>query len=75
MVSLGMWACRWRELKPMSFGGGNKGKERADPSSSKEAQSAAGDGGEGYEMGSGRGRGRDGAGTYEMVGMAPREPA
>lgn len=71
MVSLGMWACRWRELKPMAFGG-SKGKARAEPSQSKEGAS---DEGEGYEMGAGRGRGRDGAGTYEMVGMAPKEPA
>ena len=21
MVSLGIWACQWRELRPMSFGG------------------------------------------------------
>lgn len=73
MVSLGIWACRWRELQPMSFGG--KGKARAEPTQSKEAQSGAGDDGEGYDMGTGRGRGRDGAGSYEMVGMAPKEPA
>ena len=24
-----MWACRWRELRPIDFGGGGKGKERA----------------------------------------------
>lgn len=74
MVSLGMWACRWRELKPMAFGG-SKGKARTEPSQNKEAQTSAGDEAEGYEMGTGRGRGRDGAGTYEMVGMAPKEPA
>ena len=28
--------------------------------------------GEGFEMGERRGGGRDGAGTYEMVGMAPK---
>lgn len=72
MVSLGMWACRWRELQPMVFGG--KGKAKAEPSQSKEAQTGAGDEGAGYEMGVERGRGRDGAGSYEMVGMAPKEP-
>lgn len=53
MVSLGMWACQWRELQPMAFGG--KGKARAQ------------DEGEGHEMGNLRGAGRDGAGSYEPV--------
>lgn len=22
MISLGIWSCRWRELKPINFGGG-----------------------------------------------------
>lgn len=54
MVSLGMWACQWRELQPMVFGG--KGKERAGQGE-----------GEGHEMGTLRGAGRDGAGRYEGV--------
>lgn len=66
MTALGMWACQWRELKPMSFGG--KGKARADAPNGQPRED-----GEGHVMGSG-GRGRDGAGTYEMVGMAPKEP-
>ena len=74
MVSLGMWACQWRELKPFAFGGsGNsKGKQPAvDTGGGAEAE------GEGFEMGNPAmgGRGRDGASAYEMVGMAPKEPA
>lgn len=69
MVSLGIWACRWRELKPMAFGGtSSKGREKG--------LAEAGNGfvkgeeeGEGHVMGKG-GRGGDGAGAYEMVGMA-----
>jgi len=32
MTFLGIWACRWRELKPIQFGG--KGKTRAAPDAS-----------------------------------------
>ncbi|KAK5172713.1 uncharacterized protein LTR77_002833 [Saxophila tyrrhenica] len=80
MIALGIWACRWRELKPMAFGGqgsNNKGKGKA-PATDDIADGRPPDAeqGEGYEMGGGRGgRGKDGAGSYEMVGMAPREPA
>lgn len=41
MTSLGIWACRWRELKPIQFGG--KAKTRTAPDASS---STAGD----YEM-------------------------
>lgn len=78
MIALGIWACQWRELKPMAFGGhggGNKGKgkERATDGASN-GRLADADQGEGFAMGSGKGKGRDGAGSYEMVGMAPKEP-
>lgn len=67
MVSLGMWACQWRELQPMAFGGKAKSPAKA----------AAGDDGEGYEMGTLRGAGSDGAGSYENVGAeaSRKEPA
>jgi hypothetical protein len=73
MVSLGVWACQWRELRPMAFGGKGKGKTDSRPE-----ENAAGEGaseGVGFEMGHGRGRGKDGAGTYEMLKMATKEPA
>lgn len=65
MVSLGMWACQWRELQPMAFGG--KAKSPAKTT----------DDGEGYEMGTVRGAGRDGAGSYDNVGAeaSRKEPA
>ena len=72
MISLGVWACQWRELRPMSFGG--KAKQQADPATLENGQATEPENGEGFSMGGGE-RGRDGAGTYEMVGMAPREPA
>jgi hypothetical protein len=55
MTFLGVWACRWRELRPINFG----------------AKAAAHQGNDPGEDGVGktRGRGRDGAGDYEMVGM------
>lgn len=58
MTSLGVWACQWRELKPINFG--------SKPAS---RQQQATDDGEGESRGRGRGRGRDGAGEYEMVDM------
>jgi ABC-type nickel/cobalt efflux system permease component RcnA len=63
MICLGIWACQWRELKPMAFGG--KGKQSTpaqDPAAVEEGSSLATD----------RGPGSDGAGVYEMVGMSSR---
>ncbi len=57
MVVGGLWACRWRELRPIEFGSGGKGKGRD------------GDEGLGYFVG----RGEDGSGEYEMVGIEERE--
>lgn len=54
MTSLGVWACQWRELRPINFG-------------AKKSQPA--DDGVGEVRGAGRGRGRDGAGEYEMASM------
>jgi hypothetical protein len=62
MVSLGMWACQWRELQPMAFGG--------KPTAPAKAANIEG---EGFEMGVIRGS--DGAGRYETVGEgSSREP-
>lgn len=64
MVSLGMWACQWRELQPMAFGA-LKGKQERGVNG---RAGGGGDGeGEGHEMGTLRGEGRDGAGRYEGV--------
>lgn len=59
----------------MAFGGqsnNGKRKERATDAGSANGHLRELEDGEGYEMGSGRGKGSDGAGAYEMVGMAPR---
>ena len=66
MVSLGMWACQWRELQPMAFGGKAKSPAKASEND-----------GEGYEMGTLRGAGREGGGSYENVGAeaSRKEPA
>ena len=61
MTSLGVWACQWRELRPINFGS---------KSTAQQGNGAAKDDGVGETRGTGRGRGRDGAGEYEMVGMA-----
>lgn len=59
MTSVGVWACQWRELKPINFGG---------KAASKQPENAADDG-VGEPRGRGRGRGRDGAGEYELADM------
>lgn len=69
MAAGGVWACRWRELKPIQFGG------KAPPPAAAAVTRRGGgaeeeeEGGAGFEMGRGRGRGRDGGGEYEMVGI------
>lgn len=79
MTSLGVWACQWRELRPITFGGTKIVDALAPPAGAPPAeggslQGANGDveGGDeeaGFIRGGRRGRGRDGAGEYEMIGM------
>ncbi|KAI2995421.1 hypothetical protein CBS147346_9903 [Aspergillus niger] len=79
MTFLGIWACRWRELQPISFGGigggsSSGGDISAGASGGGEAQSGAG-GEESFSLSRGRGRGRglrdssSGGDEYEMVEM------
>jgi len=71
-VGLGIWGCRYRELRPISFGGGGGGGGAAGAGG---GDAAGQDGGgaedeeQGYARGRGRGRGKDGGGDYEMVHM------
>ncbi|AEO67956.1 uncharacterized protein THITE_2117151 [Thermothielavioides terrestris NRRL 8126] len=73
-VALATWGCRYRELKPISFGGGGASSTAGGGGGEN---SSGGNGGEGngadeeqgFSRGRGRGRGRDGAGEYEMVNM------
>lgn len=71
MTALAVYACQWRELRPITFGGtAAAGNNSASGSSSAPPAEDRIEGDE--EMGYGRrarGRGRDGAGEYEMVGM------
>ncbi|KAL4979340.1 integral membrane protein S linking to the trans Golgi network-domain-containing protein [Aspergillus desertorum] len=64
MVSLGMWACRWRELQPISIGGIGSGTSRQGWGES----SQAGESSNGLLSGRGRGGG-DGGGEYEMMNL------
>lgn len=63
MCFLGVWACQWRELKPISFGGKGKAAVKGNSTGDEEAGFVRDD----------RGAGSDGAGAYEMVGMASRD--
>lgn len=72
MTSLGMWACQWRELQPMVFGG-NKAKTPAEEAgNAPETSRLMGESG-GSDTATGNGRRADGSDTYEMVGLAPKE--
>jgi hypothetical protein len=70
MISLGVWSCQWRELRPINFGSSSTAQNNA-TSENIEVSQDGGDMEQGYGRGRGRGRGRDGAGEYEMVGMKP----
>lgn len=66
MTTLGVWSCRWRELRPISFGGGAGGGKNGEVRDERVERGL--DEGMGYGRGRG-GKGRDGGGEYEMVGM------
>ncbi|KAM7220688.1 Integral membrane protein S linking to the trans Golgi network domain containing protein [Rhypophila decipiens] len=72
-VILGTWGCRYRELKPISFGGGGSNNAASNTVNAGGASDGVvtddGDEEQGFSRGRGRGRGRDGAGEYEMVKM------
>lgn len=58
MISLGIWSCRWRELKPINFGGGgavNGGEGKSEAA--------------GRLLGEESGRVGGLAGEYEMLGI------
>jgi protein SYS1 len=65
LVSLGVWACRYRELQPISFGGNAAGNRKVTD------VNGSADPDEHVRGGRGRGRGRnaDAGPSYEMVGM------
>ncbi len=65
MTSLGVWACQYRELRPISFGGSSRQPNANNNGGSEANQDELA----GYDMGRGRGRNRDGGGSYEMVAM------
>lgn len=77
-----MWACQWRELRPINFGGGGSGRKEgrvvgggeAGNESAREGNAKApGDEERGWwGRGRARGRGQDPGGgrdEYEMVGL------
>ncbi|RYP73995.1 hypothetical protein DL771_003306 [Monosporascus sp. 5C6A] len=79
-VAGGTYGCRWRELRPINFGGGggrgtDEGASATDPSALENGTAGRSEDGDdeevGFSRGRGRGRGRDGGGggEYEMVGL------
>ncbi len=81
MTMGGIYACRWRELKPIMFGGAAAADApgRGDGAGGSESAVAGGEEARkeaGFVMGSStRGRGGDEGGSYEMVEMKDTEPA
>lgn len=68
MISLGMWACRYRELRPISFGIG--GGAQAGTGGQKEEGGHVESMGDQHVRGErGRGRNRDEGPSYEMVAV------
>ena len=63
MTALGMWACQWRELRPIAFGGSSLSAQEG---SSQEEQPTGVIGGLIRGV-MGRGRKTEGGGEYEMV--------
>lgn len=72
-VGLGVWGSRYRELRPIFFGGSGGGGANTAAAANGAPQEnggpAEGDEEQGFSRGRGRGRGRDGGGEYEMVGI------
>jgi protein SYS1 len=68
MISLGVWACRYRELRPISFGTGSAANAgsgtRIEEGSQGESKTE-----EHIRGGRGRGRNRDEGPSYEMVAV------
>jgi protein SYS1 len=80
MTALGVWSCRWRELRPINFGGStaaassDNGSGNGGPSTNPaDGGHVLGDEEQGFIRGGRRGRGRDGAGEYEMVGLTKND--
>ena len=70
----GIYACRWRELRPIIFGGSQAAAPRGgDGPATPQPGETGGDEEAGFVRGCGRGRGMDGAGAYEMVEMKAEE--
>jgi hypothetical protein len=71
MTALAMYACQYRELQPINFGGSAAAASSASTSHTNPApEDQMGDEEQGYGR-RGRGRGRNGEEGYEMVGMKP----
>jgi ABC-type nickel/cobalt efflux system permease component RcnA len=73
MVSVGVWACRYRELRPITFSGHSTATATA-TASQKPADGSA-DLEDHVRGGRGRGRNRDEGPSYEMVGIKTGDEA
>ena len=58
MTVLGVWACQWRELRPISFGFGGSGSTNSNTATRNAADEA---------VGLLPGRANDGGGSFELA--------
>ncbi|KAK2846320.1 hypothetical protein FQN49_005844 [Arthroderma sp. PD_2] len=72
MTFLGMWACQWRELRPIAFGGQPNAGSRQNQATDADIESGIDL--ENLSRGRGRGRDRDGGGDYAAVASKEVEP-
>ncbi|PKX91997.1 uncharacterized protein P174DRAFT_444008 [Aspergillus novofumigatus IBT 16806] len=77
MTSLGIWACQWRELRPITFGiAGGRGTAQSSSSPSQPQTDDVEN--EPFLPSRGRGRGRnlgEGSGEYELTEMKGEQAA
>jgi hypothetical protein len=74
MISLGIWACQWRELRPMAFGKAVAfGKAKATPALPPEGLVPKSEENGGIMGFMRRSRARDGGGDYEMAGFGEED--
>lgn len=74
MISLGMWICQLRELKPINFGGSNSTNQISGRTATDFHTSGSLEEGDGHVRAFEHGRSPDdGGGQYELVSMKAKE--
>lgn len=75
MTFLGMWACQWRELQPISFGGSSAASQQQGSSGSGDTSQQGQGQNDGDDLSFSRGRGRGGRREEYEMGLLRGEQA